>query len=142
MSGGSMTSLRFMFAIALALLWICDSVSAQTVNPNWKAEWDRTLESAKKEGKVVVSIPASAELRKLIENALKNRSRIDRELVRARGSVVIRKIADETKAEIRYFDIHIGGSNSTVSGFLEEGVLEPFEPYLILPEVKDPKNWW
>jgi iron(III) transport system substrate-binding protein len=29
-----------------------------------------------------------------------------------------------------------------VTGLLSEGLLEPFEPAMILPEVKDPKNWW
>jgi iron(III) transport system substrate-binding protein len=135
--------LRFIFTIALALLGIQNSVSAQAVNPNWKAEWDKTLELAKKEGKVVVSIPASAELRKLTEEGFKKRyPGIETELVPARGTTVTRKIVDESKAGIRYFDIHIGGSNSAVSGLLDEGVLEPIEPYMILPEIKDAKNWW
>jgi len=115
--------------------------SAQGVSP--KAEWEKTLELARKEGKVVVSIPASAELRKLTEEAFKKRyPNIELELVPARGSVVIRRIAEESKAGVRNFDIHIGGSNSAVSGLLDEGILEPIEPYFVLPEVKDPKNWW
>ena len=134
--------LRFTFPMALSLLAIQSLVSAQTVNPNWKAEWDKTLELAKKEGKVVVSIPASAELRKLTEEAFKKRFGIDAELVPGRGSAIIRRIADESKAGVRHFDIHIGGSNSVVSGLLDEGVLEPLEAWLIIPEVKDPKNWW
>ncbi|TAJ91093.1 hypothetical protein EPO44_14750, partial [bacterium] len=112
---------------------------AQTAKPGGQAQWDKTVEAAKKEGNVVVSIPASAELRKLTEEAFKKRFGIDVELVTARGSAIIRRIADESKAGVRHFDIHIGGSNSVVSGLLEEGVLEPLEPWLILPEVKDPK---
>ena len=137
-NGEAMKTWRVILAASWLLLVIQSSAAAQAV----KTEWDKTLELAKKEGKVVVSIPASAELRKLIEDAFKKRYPIDIELVPARGSVVIRKIADESKAGIRYFDIHIGGSNSAVTGLLDEGVLEPFEPYLILPEAKDPKNWW
>ena len=29
-----------------------------------------------------------------------------------------------------------------VSGLLSDGLLESFEPALVLPEIKDPKNWW
>ena len=34
-------------------------------------EWDKTVEAAKKEGKVVVSVPASAELRRATEKTFK-----------------------------------------------------------------------
>ena len=125
--------------MAWTLLAVPTLTPAQT---NWKTEWEKALELAKKEGKVVVSIPASAELRKLIEEAFRKRFGIDVEMVPARGSTIIRRIADESKAGVRYFDIHIGGSNSAVSGLLAEGILEPVEPFLILPEVKDTKNWW
>ncbi len=134
--------LRAIFLTAL-ILALPERAPAQTANPNSKAEWDKTVEAAKKEGKVVISIPASAELRKLTDEAFKKRfPGIETEMAPARGTTVIRKIVDETKAGIRYFDIHIGGSNSAVSGLLDEGVLEPIEPYFILSEVKDPKNWW
>jgi iron(III) transport system substrate-binding protein len=129
------------FVTACFLLALESSASAQAAGS--KTEWDKTLELAKREGKVVVSIPASAELRKLIEDAFKKRyPAIETELVPSRGTAIISRIASEAKAGVRNFDIHIGGSNSTVSGLLDEGILEPFEPYLILPEVKDPKNWW
>jgi ABC-type Fe3+ transport system substrate-binding protein len=29
-----------------------------------------------------------------------------------------------------------------VTGMLSEGILEPIEPLMLLPEVKDPKQWW
>jgi iron(III) transport system substrate-binding protein len=54
----------------------------------------------------------------------------------------VRKIADEHKAGVRYVDVHIGGTSSAVQGLLNENVLDPVEPYFILPEVKDPKSWW
>ena len=35
----------------------------------------------------------------------------------------------------------MGGSESIVTGILPEGILEPLEPLMLLPEVKDPKQW-
>ncbi len=118
------------------------AVAAQPSKPGWQAEWDRVVEAGKKEGKVVVSLPASAELRKGMEEGVKKRFGIEVETVAARGASVVRKIIEESKASIHYFDLHIGGSESIVTGFLPEGILEPIEPWLILPEVKEAKNWW
>jgi len=106
------------------------------------ADWQKTVDAAKKEGKVVVSIPASAELRQGMEERFQPKFGIQLELMVARGSPSVRKIADEHKAGIRYVDVHIGGTSSAVQGLLNENVLDPVEPYFILPEVKDAKHWW
>jgi len=126
--------------LIVALLPLC--AFAQASKPGWQAEWDRVLEGAKKEGNVVVSIPSSAELRKEVERVFKQRFGIDLELTTGRGAAVVRRIAEEHKANVRHFDIHIGGSSSAVTGLLAEGILEPIEPWLVLPEVKEAKNWW
>ena len=99
-------------------------------------------EAAKHEGKVVVSIPASPELRKGIEENFVKRYGVGVEVFAARASAVVRKILDESKAGIHSFDVHLGGSESIVTGLLAEGVLEPLEARMVLPTVKDPKNWW
>lgn len=130
---------------ALAMTYfvlVVSSASAQAPRPAWQAQWDKVVEAAKKEGKVVVSLPASAELRKMTEEVFKQRFGIEVEVVTGRGAAIVRRIADESKSSIRHFDIHIGGSSSLVSGLLAEGILEPIEPWLILPEVKEAKNWW
>jgi iron(III) transport system substrate-binding protein len=116
-------------------------VFAQTAKP-MPQEWEKVLEAARTEGKIVVSIPASAELRKQLEESFEKRFAIDVEVFTARGSAAVRKMADEFKAGVRYFDVHIGGSSSAVSGLLDEAVLDAIEPWLVLSDVKDPKQWW
>jgi len=106
------------------------------------AEWEKILEAARREGKVTVSLPASAELKKQLEENFKKRYGIEVETFTARGSAGVRRMADEFKAGVRHFDLHIGGSSSIVSGMLDEGILDPVEPWLALPEVKDPQQWW
>jgi iron(III) transport system substrate-binding protein len=115
---------------------------AQIAKPPLQQDWEKTLESAKKEGKIVVSIPASAELRKQLEDGFKRRFDLEVEIFTARGSAAVRKMADEFKAGVRHFDLHIGGSSSAVSGLLDEAILDPIENWLVLTEVKDPKQWW
>src|SRR5574341_1311507 len=106
------------------------------------ADWDKIVEAAKKEGKVVASIPPTPELRKLMEIAFTRRYGIATEFVPARGGAIIQRMVSEAKAGTQYFDLHIGGTESVVTGLLPENILDPVDPYLILPEVRDPKQWW
>jgi iron(III) transport system substrate-binding protein len=116
---------------------------AQTSKSGTQSEWERTVEAAKGEGKVVVSIPTSAELRKEFETGFQKKfSAIELELSVARAASNINKIAEEQKAGMRNIDLHIGGTTSIVTGLLAADLLEPILPSMLLPEVSDPKNWW
>ena len=132
--------------MSVGLLWVlifapaaAYSQPSKTAGPT---DWDMLVDAAKKEGNVTVSLPPSAELKKQIEEQFKKRYGIEVETFTARGSAAVRRMADEFKAGVRTFDLHIGGSSSIVSGMLDEGILDPIEPWLALPEVKDPKQWW
>jgi len=116
--------------------------SAQNTKTVALNEWQKLTEAAKSEGKLVVSIPPSAEFRKSVEDSFGKRFGIALELVPARGATLINRIVDESKAGVHYFDLHIGGTESIVKGFLPENILEPVEPWFVLPEVKETKNWW
>ena len=128
--------------VGIWLLFVPAPTYPQSTRSTNSQEWDKTLEGAKKEGRVRISIPASVELRRQLEEGFKKRFGIEVEVFTARGSSAVRRMADEFKAGVRHFDLHIGGSSSVVSGLLDEGVLDAIEPWLVLPEVKDPKNWW
>ena len=131
--------------MSVGLFWVlifAPVVYSQQSKTAGPADWDMLVDAAKKEGKVTVSIPASAEMRKQLEDQFKKRYGVEVEVFTGRGSAAVRRMADEFKAGVRYFDLHIGGSSSIVSGMLDEGILDPIEPWLALPEVKDPKQWW
>ncbi|MSP39668.1 MAG: hypothetical protein EXR70_14360 [Deltaproteobacteria bacterium] len=117
-------------------------VQSQSSKTSTPGDWDKLLEAARKEGKATVSIPASAEMRKLLEEGFRKRFGFELEVFTARGSSPVRRMADEFRSGVRHFDVHIGGSSSAVSGMLDEGILDPIEPWLMLPEVKDPRQWW
>ena len=92
------------------------------------ADWDKIVEAAKREGKVVASIPPSPELRKGMEIAFTRRYGIGVEFVPARGGAIIQRMVSEAKSGVQYFDLHIGGTESVVSGLLPENILDPVEP--------------
>jgi iron(III) transport system substrate-binding protein len=115
---------------------------AGEAKPSGPLEWEKTLEAAKKEGKVVVSVPVSAELRRGIEKVFKPRFDIEPELNVGRAASIVARIQQESKAGVPYFDVHMGGSESMITGLLSEGILAPLEPTMILKEIKEPNNWW
>ena len=59
----------------------------------------------------------------------------------ARGPQNASKIAAEYNAGVKNFDVFIGGSG-TYESLVEAGMVEPFDALMILPEVKEAKNWW
>ncbi|MGE5220016.1 MAG: ABC transporter substrate-binding protein [Chloroflexota bacterium] len=117
--------------------------TALAESPEWRTEWRNTVNAAQKEGKVVVSVPASAELRQALEEGFKKQfPGIVQELFPARGSSNINRILEEDKGGIHYFDVHIGGTGSIITGLLPAGLLEPLPSWMILPDVRKPKYWW
>src|SRR5262245_33794409 len=130
--------------LSLGLLWGLISATTAYGQPSktsGSSEWDYLVDAAKKEGKVTISIPASAEMRKQIEDHFRKRYGVEVEVFTARGSAGVRRMADEFKAGVRHFDLHVGGSASIISGMLDEGILDPIEPWLVLREGQDAKQW-
>ena len=107
----------------------------------WQSEWEAALKSAKKEGKLVLAIPPSAELRKALEPLLREKFGIEPELIVSRGADSANRIASEFRAGVRTFDGLIQGTTTAMS-LQDDGMLDPVSAYMILPEVKDPKYWW
>ena len=132
-------SLMSLAHVSILTLFLASAVFSQTRSP----EWDKVVEAAKKEGRVVVSIPTSAELRKEFESGFQKAfPGIELELSVARGASNINKIVDEQNAGVRSIDLHVGGTTSIITGLLAQNLLEPVMPAMILPEVRDPKYWW
>jgi ABC-type Fe3+ transport system substrate-binding protein len=64
------------------------------------------------------------------------------ELVPARGAALITRMVEEHKAGVSHFDLHIGGTESAVKGLMAQGILDAVEPWFVIAEVKEAKNWW
>jgi ABC-type Fe3+ transport system substrate-binding protein len=128
-----MTAASVVVALAFAV-----HASAQSSS---QAEWEKILAAAKKEGKVVVGIPPNADLRAQIGERFKRKFGIEMEAAAARGAQNASRIISESKGGVKFFDAVITGSGSALT-VLHAGFLEPLEPYMVLPEVRDPKNWW
>ena len=108
----SLYALIVFFVFAMVLSNIQPASAAEVRRP---AEWDKTLEAAKKEGKIVIAIPPANELRKDLETVLKQKFGLEAELVSAPGPRNASRIASERKAGVSYFDALIVGTGTAVS---------------------------
>ena len=104
-------------------------------------EWKKITDAAKKEGKVIVGGPPTAVLRKQFQETFEKKFGLELEIISAPGPQNATRAMSEFKAGVKYFDVLHGGSG-TLEPLKNEAMLAPFTEYMILPEVKDPKQWW
>lgn len=137
----------FLLGMVLATAGVSSLLSAAEVpTGNWKAEWDKVVAAAKKEGRVVVaeSGGAGAETRRLYTDGFQKQFpeiRVDLTVSGGEGSIAPRMLT-ERKAGRFEWDVLTGGTTTPIEYLLPAGVLDPIRPALILPEVTDPSKWF
>ena len=104
-------------------------------------DWEKVLAAAKKEGTVAVVGPAGNDRHDLLTLAFEKKYGIKVEYLSSRSSTTGPKISAERKAGKFLWDVFVGGTSTGIETLLPGGMLDPIEPALILPEVKDPKQW-
>jgi iron(III) transport system substrate-binding protein len=133
----------FLSGVLIGSLLLGAGVYAQPVPGKESSEWEKIVEAAKKEGRVVAAIPTSAELRKELESGFQAKfPSIELEVSVSRGASNTNKIVEEQNAGVRSTDLHIGGTTSIVTALLARNLLEPVLPAMVLAEVREPKKWW
>ena len=105
------------------------------------AEWDSTLEAAKKEGKVAVITDVTATMRDALTLDFEKKYGISVDLYGSSGREVPPRIAAERKAGQFLWDVYVHGSTTGLESMIPMGAFDPLEPALILPDVKDAKTW-
>ncbi len=133
---------RLIGAVVMACLLAGAAWGPAFAADDWKAEWESVKAAARKEGKLVVGIPPNSTLRQEIEKVMAEKFGIQVELVLGRGSLLAPRIADEFKAGVHYFDLVILSAQQVMQRLRPLGAIQPLAPLWILPEVKDPKQWW
>jgi iron(III) transport system substrate-binding protein len=129
----------------LALIWcslmIAPLTSAAFAAAPWQDEWERVLQAAKKEGKVAIIGPTGADRRDALTIAFEKKYGISVEYHPDSGAGILPRLSAERKAERYLWDLVITGTTTTLENLIPARVLDPLEPALILPEVKDLKLW-
>src|ERR1700752_1954461 len=100
---------RTILIVTWLVLTSAVAIAAEAKRP---AEWDKVVEEARKEGKIVLAIPPATELRTALEPLLKQKFGLEAELVSAPGPKNASRITAEKKAGVSYFDAIICGTGT------------------------------
>lgn len=106
----------------------------------WQIEWERTLQAARSEGRVVLYV--STQYDEFFREFQKKFSEIKVTTVVGLGPETIQRIMAERRAGKYLVDLYIGGATSGYNVLYKGKVLDPIKPGLILPEVVDQSKWW
>ncbi len=107
----------------------------------WEIEWQRTVATAKEEGTVVVASSLTQVQKSALQKGLSDRYGINLELMIARPAQFVPRIDAERRLGIYSTDAIIAGISTVLATMAPAGELEPLDPLLILPEVKNEKLW-
>ena len=100
-----------------------------------EAEWKRTVESAKKEGAVVVAGSPDPVMRNEIIPKFTARFGIPVQYTAGGASQIVARLATERNAKLYSTDIFMTGINTVANILYPNKMLDPLKPALILPAV-------
>jgi iron(III) transport system substrate-binding protein len=122
----------------LFVVWSTAAYGAQA--DAWKADWEKTLQAAKKEGRLVLY--GSADFEKLFAEFNKKYPEIRVTGVYGRGADVAKRMMSERRADKYLADLYLNGMTTGYNVFYKAKALDPIPPVLVLPEVTDLSKWW
>jgi len=127
-----------MLVIAILLLGLAVPAWAQDAG----GDWNKVVGAAKKEAKVaVMSSLGGAENRQALTEPFQKKYGIEVDYFSSSGSKMVSRIKGERAGGLSLWDLFIGGTSTPMTGLKPDGLLDLIEPTIILPEVKDGKNW-
>lgn len=122
-------------------------LESEVANPvearaQWEVEWEKTLDAAQKEGKVVLYGDVLALAVREAAPIFKKKYGITLEILAGTSGELAAKILQERRAGLYLADIFMPGMNTYFDSIKPAGVAAPIEPLLILPEVLDETAWY
>jgi len=129
------------FFLLIAMILFPTLLRAGEPRAGWEAEWDRTLEEAKKEGQLNF-YHTRGPFDRLFSEFNKRYPWLKVTSVSGRGGDLISRIMAERRAEKYLPDAYLGSSGTPLDVLYPAKVLEPVQPLLILPEVVDQSRWF
>jgi iron(III) transport system substrate-binding protein len=130
---------NFFYAMAIVCsLGVSSGWTAQ--GDAWKADWEKTLAAAKKEGQLVIY--GSADYEMLYAEFHKKYPEIKIIGAFGRGADVAKRLMAERRADKYLGDLYLNGMTTGYNVFYKAKALDPIPPLLVLPEVTDTSKWW
>lgn len=129
-----------MSKIILILIVLVSGKATAAQSDAWKADWEKSLQAAKKEGELVLY--GSADFENLFAEFHKKYPEIKVTGVYGRGADVAKRMMSERRADRYLADLYVNGMTTGYNVFYKAKALDPIPPMLVLPEVTDLSKWW
>jgi iron(III) transport system substrate-binding protein len=130
----------------LVILCVCawgTNTYAAEPKPNWQSEWEKTLQGAKKEGKLSLYLyQGGGELDAVAQLFQKKYPEINVVTTPGRGNTLAPRIMAERRAGKYLVDVYIAGVTTAYEVFHRAKILDSVREALLLPEVIDQSRWW
>ncbi|MBI4334701.1 MAG: extracellular solute-binding protein [Chloroflexi bacterium] len=110
--------------------------------PSWEKEWESVQQAARKEGKLTIYTAIGPEVRDVLIKGFKEKFGLDLDIVIGRSTENMVKLNRERGAGLYQVDLWMSGTGSATEILAPQGILDPFDNLLILPEALDKKAWW
>jgi iron(III) transport system substrate-binding protein len=138
-----------MTLVLMSLLAACSPAAAPPAAPTSApaakegagAQWEQTLQAARKEGSVTVVTHTNLLYRETIARFSEKYPDISVEHVAIRPSEFAPKVVTEQQNGTFGYDLWVSSSSNMVEVVLPTGGFDKLTPYLLLPEVTEGKNW-
>jgi iron(III) transport system substrate-binding protein len=126
--------------VVAAVVVVAAAVAHAGEATRWQVDWEKTLQAAKKEGRLVLY--GSADFEILFAEFNKKYPEIKVTGVFGRGADVAKRFMAERRAEKHLADLYVNGMTTGYNVFYKAKALDPIPPLLVLPEVTDTSKWW
>jgi ABC-type Fe3+ transport system substrate-binding protein len=121
---------------------VTSASTADGGDQSWRAEWDRTVAAAKREGRLVVAAAPSDAWRRALTAFEAEYPEIKIEYTGINSRDLYPRILREREAGLYLWDLRVGGVASDTYEFKQAGGLDPIRPALQLPEVTADGVWF
>ena len=128
--------MKYLIFLSILLVGFLGSTASRA---GWQEEWERTVKAAKKEGKVPIFGRVGSHRRDSMTVAFQKKYGIAVDYLPGRVAGIPPRLGAARRAGHYIWDIVSAGALEGL--LLPMNVLDPIEPALILPEVKNKKNW-
>jgi len=126
-------------AFVISALWLSELSAAE--KPSWQADWDATLQAAKKEGQIMIYAAIGPYHPSIFAQFQVAFPEIKVTLAHGNSSRISPRLLAERRAGKYLADVYLGGPTSLYS-FYKNQLFDPLAPQLILPEILDTSLWW
>ncbi len=127
-------------------IFVCAFPGTLPAQSDWKAEWEKTLQAAKKEGEIALYIcstcSATNRYDAIVNEFRKEYPDIKVVTVIGSGSQLNAREMAERRAGRQLADLHGGGANGAFNVLYKAKALGSMKNAFILPEVVDESKWY